>query len=180
MSGACVNPHLESSADEHCSEEYLKSLFIASPPPANYLDLLPPPTQQAPITSPMSSSGRKRAVTRNQYAQQEHFPSPSSPFSARSTAPLRLRRHAPALTVNPIEQDGGGVITELKVLLLRDASAYQYIVARLINGLFPRLEGKRRKVEEECLWLGMKSLAEEAEAQKRERTMVSKGGAGYI
>ena len=69
----------------------------------------------------------------------------------------------------------------MKILLLRDAAVYGSIVHRLLNGSFPPVGGKRRRVEEECLWLGMEGLREELGARpKGRKSMVLKGGEGFI
>ncbi|WOO84890.1 uncharacterized protein LOC62_06G008401 [Vanrija pseudolonga] len=54
-----------------------------------------------------------------------------------------------------------GMITELTVLLQRDAGAWHAIASRLCSGSWPSLEGKRRRVEDECRWAGMDPLLAE-------------------
>lgn len=128
-----------------------------------------------------SFDSKTRARTRNQYTQQLLYPSPSSPFVTGPTEPLQIRRRVASLHLGPREVESGGAITELKILLLRDAAVYGPIAHRLIYGMFPPMEGKRRKAEEECIWLGMEGLAEETAARlKGQKSMVLKGGEGYI
>lgn len=56
-----------------------------------------------------------------------------------------------------------GVVTELTVLLQRDASAWHAIASRLCSGQWPLLDGRRKRVETECRWAGMAALAQELE-----------------
>ena len=135
----------------------------------------PPKPTLSPALEP-----KKRARTRNQYIQQTLYPSPSSPFTPHTTEPLNIRRRAPSLSLKPTEADGGGMITELKILLLRDAGNYGFIVHRLLFGSFPAVEGRRRAVEEECGWLGMEGLRGEIGGVRRRKSMVHRGGEGYI
>lgn len=148
----------------------------------------PPISDTFSITIP--TTNKPRAHTRNQYAQQDKFPSPSSPFTARSinTLPLNLPSSAkkapltistaplpptPALAATPpVElpkiKDAGGQVTEFRILLLRDSMPYHIIAQRLISGSFVNTAlhgdtntGRRRKVEEEARWLGMTRLVQE-------------------
>lgn len=83
--------------------------------------------------------------------------------------------------MEPREVYGGGTITELKILLCRDAAVYGPIIHRLIRGVFPLMECRRRRVEEELVWLGMEGLSEEIAVRARGRkSMVLRGGEGYI
>jgi len=123
-------------------------------------------------------TGKKRAATRNQYIQQAHFPSPGSTFA--SPTSLAVRRHAPEPKLQLEEADGGGTITELTVLITRDAAAYHVIAARLSTGEWSKMDSaKRKRVEGECRWLGMEALADEM-ADLRGKSMVLRGVAGYI
>lgn len=56
-----------------------------------------------------------------------------------------------------------GVVTELTVLIQRDASAWHAIASRLCSGQWPLLDGRRKRVEAECKWAGMAGLAQELE-----------------
>lgn len=172
-------------------DEYLKSMFIADTSAMSFLDAPPTSVVSAKSTVDQRNSlggSRKRATTRNQYTQKEQYPSPSSTFTSPTlnrarTLPLNVRRKKVQLSLDPVEVDGGGVITEVKVLLSRDAGVYQYITARLLSGKLPRnlVGSKRREVREECRWLGMGVLEEELELPApREKSMVFKGGRGYI
>jgi hypothetical protein len=91
-----------------------------------------------------------------------------------------VRRHAPEPRVQIEEADGGGALTELTVLITRDASVYHLIAGRLATDEWTRMDSvKRKRVEEECRWLGMSGLAEEM-AELRGQSMVLRGGSGYI
>lgn len=168
----------------------------------------PPPPLPESFSVTVPSSNKPRAQKRNQYAQQDKFPSPSSPYTARShTLPLMLapavprnNRHTLKIsTINdvkpvPIQY---GTLTEIEILLLRDAAPYHIIAQRLIAGSFVNtsLSSSRdplihRKVEEELRWLGMSRLADElGESQQRlaqgptlkhKKSGVITGGRGYI
>jgi hypothetical protein len=54
-------------------------------------------------------------------------------------------------------------VTELTVLLQRDASAWHAIASRLCSGHWPLLDGRRKRVETECKWAGMAGLVQELE-----------------
>ncbi|EIW66045.1 hypothetical protein TREMEDRAFT_65889 [Tremella mesenterica DSM 1558] len=127
------------------------------------------PNSRAPTPPP------RRAAFRNQYTQQAKFPSPSSSYTLTLPGSIQQRRiQAPR---DPLRLQGPlGTIIELRILLLRDASCYHAIAHRLLVGRFPPLGEKRRRVEEECDWLGMK-LGEEL---SRGKSMVFKGGNGFI
>lgn len=141
-------------------DEYLRSLMLPDSP--SFLkDFPPPPSTPGTFSITIPTTNKPRAQTRNQYAQQDKFPSPSSPFTARSinTLPLNLpiSRKAP-LTIStaaippshspapaptslpavegPKIKDAGGTITELRILLLRDSMPYHIIAQRLISGSF--------------------------------------------
>ena len=166
------------------SDEYLNSLRLTSSPP---LDVTKSPSLPEPPPKPLASArpevnnGVKRAHTRNQYVQQYLYPSPSSPLVPREIVPLIIRRKVAPLRLEPTEVEGGGTITELKILLLRDAGVYGPIVHRLIHGTFPNLEGRRRRVEEECMWLGIEGMSKEIHGKSKARqSMVLRGGEGYI
>lgn len=132
--------------------------------PSFLKDFPQPPPMPATFSITIPTTNKPRAHTRNQYAQQDKFPSPSSPFTARSinTLPLNLpssAKKAP-LTIStaaipptpapapasapastpPIElpkiKDAGGRITELRILLLRDSMPYHIIAQRLVSGSF--------------------------------------------
>jgi hypothetical protein len=141
-------------------DEYLKSLLIDDSPPAHLPNLR---VVQA-----------KRAATRNQYTQQKAalYPSISSGF-----VNLSSRRNVQPLT---IEANGGGVIVEMKLLLMRDAGLFHLLVARLVEGIWSNIDGRRKRMEEECRWLGMEGLVVELQRLKRGKSMVLKGGTGYI
>lgn len=158
-------------------DEYLKSLWISSPSLLEFP--VPPPVPPMPRSSINPKTGKKRAATRNQYIQQAQFPSPSSPFT-HHTAPLAIRRQVAQPSIEVQEADGGGVITELTVLITRDAAVYHLIAARLSTGDWVKMDSsKKKRVEEECAWLGMGGLAGEM-AELLGRSMVLRGGSGYI
>jgi hypothetical protein len=163
----------------------------------------PPPPLPESFSITIPSTNKPRAQTRNQYAQQDKFPSPSSPFTARShTLPLVLpfKQNVHALTIStsavpiPCPKEGGGIITELKILLLRDAMPYHLIAQRLIAGNFASAcflnedESRKRKVMDEARWLGMNRLADELSdlpqkpvpTLKHKKSGVITGGQGYI
>lgn len=167
-------------ADYKTRDEYLRSLMLPDSP--SFLkDFPPPPPIPDAFSISMPTTNRPRAHTRNQYTQQDKFPSPSSPFTARSfnTLPLNLPPKKAPLTIStsalpppplpspPKAKDGGG-LTELRILLLRDSMPYHIIAQRLISGSFVNtaLHGdinhtRRKKVEEEARWLGMTRLVQE-------------------
>ena len=166
-------------------DEYLRSLFITSPsqlefnPPS-----LPNPSPTLPLnTGPKvkggtSSSTRKRAATRNQYTQLVQYPSPLSPYVSKLS--VAARRQAPALKVKAEDVDGGGIFTELRVLLARDAAVYHLIAARLATGTWVKVDSiNRKRLEEELRWLGTSGLEVELDAGKL-KNAVLKGGEGYI
>lgn len=168
----------------HSSDEYLQSLMLPDSP-----DLLkhfpPPPPLPDSFSITIPSSNKPRAQKRNQYAQQDKFPSPSSPYTARShilpilLAPAIPRDNRQTLKISttaslksPLETKPTpvqtGTITEINVLLLRDSMPYHVIAQRLIAGSFVNtsLSSNRdpllhKKVEEELRWLGMSRLADE-------------------
>jgi hypothetical protein len=90
------------------------------------------------------------------------------------------------------------VITELKILLLRDAMPYHLIAQRLIAGksastglAFGGDEARKMRVGEEARWLGMVRLADELSdgpraapvpvpSLKHKKSGVITGGQGYI
>jgi len=143
----------------------------------------PPLPENCSITIP--ASNQPRAQKRNQYTQQDKFPSPSSPYTARShTLPLLLAPAVPRSKIHslkistsalpqlpvevmpPITENGN--ITEIQILLLRDSMPYHLIAQRLIAGSFVNTSLSnngdpvlRRKLEDELRWLGMTRLAEE-------------------
>ena len=168
-------------------DEYFKSLWVSSPTElAHQYDEVPPvppvPVRSKDRPSPTAEPGTtKRAVKRNQYTQLTKFPSPSSSYTLQTNLPLNTlsiqsrRAYAPRSPLKLAKPKG--TITEVTVLLLRDAALYHAIAQRLINGRFGPLDGRRRKVEEECEWLGMRKLAEEL---VRGKSMVLHGGEGYI
>jgi hypothetical protein len=145
----------------------------------------PPPPLPETFSITVPSSNKPRAQKRNQYAQQDKFPSPSSPYTARShTLPLLLAPARPRNTIHslkistsataqpsavampPVKQSG--TITEINILLLRDSMPYHLIAQRLIAGSFVNTSLSangdpviRKKLEEELRWLGMTRLAEE-------------------
>jgi len=161
---------------------------LTSSPTAKVTDLAPPSILPEPKIKPTplvkpDPQTRKRAQTRNQYTQRLKFPSPSSPLIPRPTEPLSIRRKAPPLKLELTEAEGGGTITELRILLLRDAAVYGPIVHRLIHGTFPAMamQGRKKGVEVECIWLGMESFVEELSgAVRKKESLVLKGGEGYI
>lgn len=57
-----------------------------------------------------------------------------------------------------------GVVTELTILLQREAGAWHAIASRLCSGSWPCLDGRRRRVEDECKWAGMDALVAELRA----------------
>jgi hypothetical protein len=166
-----------------CSDEYLQSLMLPDSP-----DLLkhfpPPPPHPDSYSITIPSSNKPRAQKRNQYAQQDKFPSPSSPYTARShilpilLAPAVPRNNRHTLKISTTAEmkttemktvtASSGTITELNILLLRDSMPYHIIAQRLIAGSFVNtsLSSNRdptlhKKVEEELRWLGMSRLADE-------------------
>lgn len=64
------------------------------------------------------------------------------------------------------DAESSGLLTEITVLLQRDASAWHAIASRLCAGQWPSLDGKRRRVEEECRWAGMGGLLDELRSVK--------------
>lgn len=171
--------------DNLLRDEYFKSLWVSSPTElGDQYDEVPPvppvPVRAKDRPSPTVSTA-KRAVRRNQYTQLTKFPSPSSSYTLQSNLPLNApsiqsrRAFAPRFPLKLAKPKG--TVTEVTVLLLRDAVLYHAIAQRLINGRFGPLDGKRRKVEEECEWLGMRKLADEL---VRGKSMVLHGGDGYI
>lgn len=54
-----------------------------------------------------------------------------------------------------------GVVQEVTLLLQREAGAWHAIASRLCSGSWPCLDGRRRRVEDECKWAGMDSLVTE-------------------
>lgn len=161
-------------------DEYLKSLFITSPSQPEF-NL--PHNPAASTTRPLKPvkaglTTKKRAATRNQYTQLVQYPSPLSPYTSRPS--VATRRHAPVLRIEAEKVNGGGTITELKVLLTRDAAVYHLIAARLATGGWIKVESTRRKrLEDELRWLGMTGLEAELDAVKL-KSAVWKGGEGYI
>lgn len=180
--------------------------------PSFLKDFPPPPPIPETFSINIPTTNKPRAQTRNQYAQQDKFPSPSSPFTARSihTLPLNVPSRKgplsistaalplPPLPSTPKLQDGGGRLTEIRILLLRDSMPYHMIAQRLITGSFVNtaLHGeinisKKKKVEDEARWLGMTRLVEElsdaADRQgmpgpglRHKKSGVLTGGQGYI
>jgi hypothetical protein len=67
-----------------------------------------------------------------------------------------------SVTANIIQ--GNDTLTELWILLQRDAAAWHTIAARLCSGSWPEMAGRRRRVENECRWAGMESLLDELAA----------------
>jgi len=168
----------------------------------------PPPPLPDTFSITVPSSNKPRAQKRNQYAQQDKFPSPSSPFTARSQAlPLliapavpRNQRHTLKISTTaepksiPVQT---GIIAEIDILLLRDALPYHIIAQRLIAGSFvnttlasSRDPSLHKKVEDELRWLGMARLADELGGSqqrmvlgptlKHKKSGVITGGRGYI
>lgn len=156
----------------------------------------PPPIPET-FSINIPTTNKPRAQTRNQYAQQDKFPSPSSPFTARSirTLPLNVPPRKAPLSIStaalpppspPKLKDGGGRLTEIRILLLRDSMPYHLIAQRLITGSFVNtaLHGetniaKKKKVEDEARWLGMTRLAEELGETSGERQLApGSGGPG--
>jgi hypothetical protein len=168
----------------------------------------PPPPHPDSYSITIPSSNKPRAQKRNQYAQQDKFPSPSSPYTARShilpilLAPAVPRNNRHTLKISttaemksPTVQNG--TITELNILLLRDSMPYHIIAQRLIAGSFVntsltsnRDPSLHKRVEEELRWLGMSRLADElGDSQQRmaqgpvlkhKKSGVITGGRGYI
>jgi hypothetical protein len=195
-------------------DEYLQSLMLPDSP--DILQHFPPPPLPESYSITIPSSNKPRAQKRNQYAQQDKFPSPSSPYTARSQllplllAPAPPKNHVHSLKIsttptrppvpalepkNPARQ--AATLTEIRILLLRDAVPYHLVTQRLIAGSFVNTRlatsedtGLKKKVEEECRWLGMTRLAEElGENQQRivqglglkhKKSGVITGGHGYI
>ncbi|KAK4683516.1 hypothetical protein P7C73_g6733, partial [Tremellales sp. Uapishka_1] len=137
-------------------DEYLLSLT---------LDTSPPPPKQKPLPPVMPISPGKRAQTRNQYTQ----------LALKSTPPLRIRKSNP----NPTPATRGW-ITEMRILLLRDAVPYHLLAERLISGHWGKVEGRKRRIEEELKWLGGQLTFGQELKKDRGRSMVFKGGEGYI
>jgi hypothetical protein len=126
----------------------------------------PPPPLPDSFSITVPSSNKPRAQKRNQYAQQDKFPSPSSPYTARShvlplllaPAPPRNNRHTLKISTTEIKPPTIhlGTVTEINVLLLRDSMPYHIITQRLIAGSFVntslssnRNPSLHKKVEEE-------------------------------
>ena len=141
-------------------------------------DVPPIPPSPVPLVAVMktgpTSPGptRKRAATRNQYTQLAQYPSPSSPYTP--ALALSTRRKAPQLKVQAEETDGAGSITELKVLLTRDAAVYHLIAARMATGAWVKVGARRKRLQDELRWLGMTELLLGLENRPRN------GGIGYI
>ncbi|ORY33099.1 hypothetical protein BCR39DRAFT_521237 [Naematelia encephala] len=157
-------------------DEYFRSLWISTPDQPNF---------EIPALSTLPGTSKKRAQTRNQYTQHllPHFPSPGSSFTppAHANSTLSLRRNAPKLSLDPKVIDGGGLITELRILLYRDAGAWHAIAGRLATGHWSGMEGRRRRVEDEAKWAGMSGLVDElAGVEGRKKSLVLRGGEGYI
>jgi hypothetical protein len=57
-----------------------------------------------------------------------------------------------------------GVVQEVTLLLQREAGAWHAIASRLCSGSWPCLDGRRRRVEDECKWAGMDGLVAELHA----------------
>ncbi|KLT46436.1 hypothetical protein CC85DRAFT_289743 [Cutaneotrichosporon oleaginosum] len=57
-----------------------------------------------------------------------------------------------------------GVVQEITLLLQREAGAWHAIASRLCSGSWPCLDGRRRRVEDECKWAGMDGLVAELRA----------------
>jgi hypothetical protein len=72
----------------------------------------------------------------------------------------------------------------MHILLSRDAAPYHLIAARLLGGLWPKMEAVRRKrVEDELRWAGMEGLIKELAGRggkEGRRSGVTRGGQGYI
>lgn len=184
----------------HHSDEYLRSLMLPDSPSFLKDFPVPPPVPSMPesISISIPTTDKPRARTRNQYAQHDKFPSPSSPFTSRSaqTLPLNLPPRptkAAPLTISTAPEVRGQMI-ELRILLLRDSMPYHIIAQRLISGNFVNtaLHGetnttRKRKVEDEARWLGMTRLAEElgdrgpqGPGLRHKKSGVLTGGQGYI
>ncbi|GMK55872.1 hypothetical protein CspeluHIS016_0209280 [Cutaneotrichosporon spelunceum] len=54
-----------------------------------------------------------------------------------------------------------GLVQEVTVLLQREAGAWHAIASRLCSGAWPCLDGRRRRVADECKWAGMEGLVAE-------------------
>lgn len=136
----------------------------------DFLDKPPP----MPITHNFVTPPKHKARTRNQFVQQGIPARPALSASASSPALLdKAAAQAARATPHSTSGDAGG---QIKILLMRDAVPYHLIANRLLRGSFPRMEGKRRRVEDELRWLGMNGLA----AEVTRRSLVLKGGEGYI
>ncbi|ORX39204.1 hypothetical protein BD324DRAFT_618837 [Kockovaella imperatae] len=195
----------EFDLDTLLRDEYMKSIYM-SPSQAHFMDLplplsvnrqmseyefpplpplpnLPPDlakklSQSRPTPKIVTLPGEKKRAVKNQYTQLDPYPSPSSALLSPQTS-LGARRKGQNLKIEAKLLDGGGTITQLTVLLMRDANVYHLLVARLVGGTFEASDEQREALEVECRWLGMIGLADEI-GWRRERSMVRRGGEGYI
>jgi hypothetical protein len=121
-------------------------------------------------TAPLSIRGRAHRPRSSTI----HAPVPAgvargTPFT-RAPAPTHDSHMSPispadvseSVTANIIQ--GNDTLTELWILLQRDAAAWHTIAARLCSGSWPEMAGRRRRVENECRWAGMESLLDELAA----------------
>ena len=78
------------------------------------------------------------------------------------------------------EDEVQGGVTEIRVLLLRDAGPYHHIAHRLLSGAWACDHKMLKQVREELRWLGMNGLGVEVDLLRGERSAVRRGGEGYI
>lgn len=145
---------------------------ISPPPRTRRAPLSSCPTPLPPLAEMPSVSVRPRATPSPHwpssasyaYSNSSHSysnsgwsgASVSRENSQRSVTSMRRKRASTCPSAS-------GVVTELTVLLQRDASAWHAIASRLCSGTWPLLDGRRKRVEAECKWAGMAGLAQELE-----------------
>lgn len=173
---ACTQCCSESSSHTPltCRDEYLVALALASSPG-------PKPDMSSNSSSPVLTRQPSTARFRGPPSAFHHpssygtaLPSlsalPAALAQARAereataaasrintTQPLAIRRPRSNTCPGPVK----GTLTELTVLLQRDAAAWHVIASRLCSGSWPEMAGRRRRVEDECRWAGMEPLLSE-------------------
>ncbi|KAL7421126.1 hypothetical protein Q5752_004011 [Cryptotrichosporon argae] len=121
--------------DAGALDEYMSSIGLASPAPAPARPITP---QRPP-----------RAATRNQYASAVRYPTPSGAL-APPQPPLSARRGAP---VAPIHVRGPGTLTEITVLVPRDAGVWHAIASRVATGSWSG--DARARALDDLRWAGI-------------------------
>lgn len=137
-------------------------------PPLAELPLVNGRSLPTPTPSPAWPSSASASYSYNSVHSGWSGASVSRESSQRSVNSMRRRRRRASTCPS-----APGVVTELTVLLPRDAGAWHAIASRLCSGNWPLLDGKRKRVEAECRWAGMTGLAEELEGNPHFR-------AGYL